>query len=150
MPFDLLLALGVGLGRVVEELGDDRLAVEPGELLGGDARAVQRLHRVHEPLEIPLALGLACRVLVDDALDHLGQPDLLDLLGEVAALEHGAALLVDHHALHVHHVVVLEDVLALDEVLLLDLLLRVLDLVREDLLIHGLVVGQLEACSMML
>ena len=32
-----------------------------------------------------------------------------------------------------------------DEVLLLDLLLRVLDLVRQDLLIHGLVVGNLEA-----
>ena len=43
------------------------------------------------------------------------------------------------------HVVVLEDVLARDEVLLLDLLLRVLDLVREDLRLHGLVVRELEA-----
>src|SRR5204862_4839565 len=37
------------------------------------------------------------------------------------------------------------DVLAGDEVLLLDLLLGVLDLVREDLRLHRLVVRQLEA-----
>ena len=45
----------------------------------------------------------------------------------------------------VHHVVVLEDVLAHDEVLLLDLLLRALDLPREDLRLHRLVVRDLEA-----
>ena len=61
------------------------------------------------------------------------------------ALEHPAALLVDDDALLVHHVVVLEDVLPRDEVLLLDLLLRVLDLPREDLRLHRLVVGDLEA-----
>ena len=66
-------------------------------------------------------------------------------LGEVLALEHRAALLVDHLPLDVHHVVVLEDVLARDEVLLLDLLLRALDLVREDLALHRLVVGEVEA-----
>ena len=60
-------------------------------------------------------------------------------------MQHAVALLVDHLALHVHHVVVLEDVLPLDEVLLLDLLLRVLDLAREDAGFHRLVVGQLEA-----
>ena len=48
-------------------------------------------------------------------------------------------------ALRVHDVVVLEDVLARDEVLLLDLLLRALDLVREDLRLHRLVVRDLEA-----
>ena len=81
---------------------------------------------------------------VDGALDHLVDPEP-DLLGEVLALEHAPALLVDHRALLVHDVVVLEDVLAHDEVLLLDLLLRVLDLVREDLRLHGLVVRHLEA-----
>ena len=60
-------------------------------------------------------------------------------------MQDAVALLVDHLPLHVHHVVVLEDVLALDEVLLLDLLLRVLDLAREDAGLHRLVVGQLEA-----
>src|SRR5262249_27070196 len=55
-----------------------------------------------------------------------------------------SALLVDHLALRVHHVVVLEDVLARDEVLLLDLLLRVLDLLREDRRLHRLVLGDLE------
>ena len=81
---------------------------------------------------------------VDEALDDLVDP-ALDLLGEVVALEHAAALLVDDLALHVHDVVVLEDVLAHDEVLLLDLLLGVLDLLREDLRLHGLVVRELEA-----
>jgi len=55
------------------------------------------------------------------------------------------SLLVDHLPLHIHHVVVLEDVLAGDEVLLLDLLLRVLDLAREDAGLHRLIVGELEA-----
>ena len=59
-------------------------------------------------------------------------------------MQDAVALLVDHLALHIHHVVVLEDVLAGDEVLLLDLLLRVLDLAREDAGLHRLVVGQLE------
>ncbi len=68
-----------------------------------------------------------------------------DLAGEVVALEHAAPLLVDHHALRVHDVVVLEDVLTRDEVLLLDLLLGALDLPGEDLRLHGLVVGDLEA-----
>jgi len=61
------------------------------------------------------------------------------------ALEHLTPLLVDDRALQVHDVVVLEDVLPGDEVLLLDLLLRVLDLPREDARLHRLVVGHLEA-----
>ncbi len=76
--------------------------------------------------------------------DQLVHP-AADLLREVGALEDAPALLVDDHALDVHDVVVLEDVLARDEVLLLDLLLGVLDLLREDSLLHGLVVGELEA-----
>ena len=66
-------------------------------------------------------------------------------LREVLAFEHATALLVDHEPLRVHDVVVLEDVLARDEVLLLDLLLRVLDLLREDPGLHRLIVGDLEA-----
>ena len=81
---------------------------------------------------------------VDRQLDSLADP-LAHLVGEVLALEHAPALLVDDHALRVHDVVVLEDVLARDEVLLLDLLLGVLDLVREDLRLHRLVVRNLEA-----
>ena len=59
-------------------------------------------------------------------------------------MQHAVALLVDHLPLDVHHVVVLQDVLPGDEVLLLDLLLRVLDLAREDAGLHRLVVRQLE------
>src|SRR5215213_3764199 len=61
------------------------------------------------------------------------------------AVENPPPLLIDLLALDVHHVVVLEDVLARDEVLLLDLLLCTLDLVREDLRLHRLVLGELEA-----
>src|SRR6185312_2086438 len=93
----------------------------------------------------PLLGKLAHGVLVRDGLDDVGQPDLADLLAEVDAVEHPASLLVDHLALDVHHVVVLEDVLARDEVLLLDLLLRVLDLLREDRGLHRLLVRELEA-----
>src|SRR5262249_39779775 len=59
-------------------------------------------------------------------------------------LEHLPTLRVDDGALLVEHVVVLEDVLAHDEVLLLDLLLRVLDLAREDRGLHRLVLLDLE------
>ena len=81
---------------------------------------------------------------MDGVLDHLVDPEL-DLLGQVLALEHLAALLVDPLAVPVEDVVVLEDVLAHDEVLLLDLLLRALDLAGEDLRLHRLVVRDLEA-----
>ena len=84
-------------------------------------------------------------VVGDDVRDHFGEPLLAEILRQVGAVQHAVALLVDHLPLHVHHVVVLEDVLALDEVLLLDLLLRVLDLAREDAGFHRLVVRQLEA-----
>jgi len=73
---------------------------------------------------------------------YFGDPDMAE---EVGALEDVTPLLVDDHALDVHDVVVLEDVLARDEVLFLDLLLGVLDLLREDRSLHGLVVGELEA-----
>ena len=94
---DLLLALGVGVERVVEELLDDRIAVEPlAQLVGGDARPVERAPSRDEAVEIPL-LGISSRgVLGDGARDHLGNPLLAELLGEVLALEHAAALLVDH------------------------------------------------------
>ena len=84
------------------------------------------------------------RELEDGRLDELVDPRA-HLVRHVLALEHLPALLVDATAVPVHHVVVLEDVLAHDEVLLLDLLLRALDLAREELRLHRLVVRDLEA-----
>src|SRR4051794_17843108 len=144
-----LLLLDVGVARVLLELVDDRRAVEAdlfAQFLGRD-RVVGRvdvLHRLAERVEIPLLRVFALGVVRDDPLDHLVDP-AADLLRQVLSLEDAAALVVDDRALLVHDVVVLEDVLAHDEVLLLDLLLRVLDLVREDLRLHGLVVRHLEA-----
>src|SRR5581483_6306961 len=127
---ELLLAFGIRVEGVLDELFHDRVALEPAELLDGDAGAVERLHRLHETAEIPLVVRLVGGVLGDDVRDHLGDPPLLHELGEILAVQ---------------HVVVLEDVLARDEVLLLDLLLGVLDLAREDPRLHRLVLGELEA-----
>ena len=121
-----------------------RTSISSRSSVGGDVRVVERLHPRHEALEIPLLRVLGVGELRHRRLDGLADP-LAHLVGEVLALEHASALLVDDHALRVHDVVVLEDVLARDEVLLLDLLLGVLDLLREDRGLHGLVVRDLEA-----
>src|SRR5436305_982371 len=138
---------GVGVARVVLELFDQHFARDGVEILtelvDRDLRVVQRGHRLHVRLEVPLLGLLLLGELVDRRDDRLVDP-FTHLLGHVLALEHLTPLLVDHLALAVHDVVVLEDVLARDEVLLLDLLLRVLDLVREDLRLHRLVLGDLE------
>ena len=109
-----------------------------------DVAPVERAHLRHEPGEIPLLRAVGVGELRDVRADDLLDP-LADLAREVVAVEDVLALLVDDHALRVHHVVVLEDVLARDEVLLLDLLLRALDLTREDRRLHRLVVRDLEA-----
>src|SRR4051794_27869974 len=141
-----LLALLVLVHGVVDELVDELVPVEPdlvAQLVGRDVGAVEVLHREHERVDVPLLGVLRREELVDRPLDHLRNP-LAHVLRQVVAFQHAAPLLVDHHALRVHDVVVLEDVLAHDEVLLLDLLLRSLDLVREDLRLHRLVVRELE------
>src|SRR5215216_976564 len=142
---ELLLLRFVRVARVVLELADQLgLRHAEVELDGLDAGVVEVGHLLEEAVDVPFLLVLGGRVLHDDALDQLVDP-VADVLREVLALENASALLVDHLALDVHDVVVLEDVLARDEVLLLDLLLGILDLVREDLALHRLVVGQVEA-----
>ncbi len=81
--------------------------------------------------------GGAVDVGRDDVGDHV-----LDLLAQVLALQHPAALGVDHLALLVHHLVVLEDVLADLHVLLLDLRLSALDRPGDHLVLDRHVVGQ--------
>src|SRR5581483_7468609 len=138
-----VLVAGVGL-----ELLDQRLARDRAEILAQlgrrDLGLVELGHRLGERLEIPVLRVLLRGEDVDGVLDDVVDPDA-DLLGEVLALEHLAALLVDPLAVPVEDVVVLEDVLAHDEVLLLDLLLRTLDLPGEDLRLHRLVLRDLEA-----
>ena len=144
---ELLLLRRVLVARVGLELLDQRLAAHLpqvlAQLLRRDLRLVERGHRAGQRLDVPLLGVLLGRVQVDRLLDDLVDPEP-HLVGHVLALEHLAALLVDPAAVAVHHVVVLEDVLAHDEVLLLDLLLRVLDLAREDARLHRLVVRHLE------
>src|SRR6185503_15849695 len=142
------LPLRIRVERVTDELVDEGLAALDVDLLAElrdrDVGAVERLHLRDESGDVPLLGRLGVRELA-----HVRRDDLLDpapnLVRQVVSLEHAAALVVDDHALRVHHVVVLEDVLARDEVLLLDLLLRVLDLTREDRRLHRLVVRDLEA-----
>jgi hypothetical protein len=89
----------------------------------GDRHRVELLERGPELVEVPVlgvALGgRASRRSGDDVVDHV-----LDLLVQVLALEHLAALGVDDLRCLVQHLVVLEDVLADLEVLRLDLGLR--------------------------
>ena len=103
---------------------------------------VELLERGPQRLEVPLlreALGGADDVALDDVVDHAA-----DLLVQVGALEHLAALAVDDLALAVHHVVVLEDVLAGLEVLRLDLALRGGDRAGDPLVLDRHVVGDLQ------
>ena len=146
---ELLLLGGVDVAGVLGELLDEglaRLDVDAllDELVERDVGAVQVGHRLHEPVDVPVLGVLALGVLATTRSIDLVDP-AAHVLGEVEPLEHGAPLLVDDLPLDVQNVVVLEDVLAHHEVLLLDALLGVLDLVREDLRLHRLVVRQLEA-----
>ena len=103
---------------------------------------VELLERGPERVEVPLlgeALGRADDVALDDVVDHRA-----DLLVQVGALEHRAALAVDDLALAVHHVVVLQDVLAGLEVLRLDLALGGGDRAGDPLVLDRHVVGDLE------
>ncbi len=123
---DLGLATVVRRLDVLLEVRDQRLAAQPGataggrlDALGGQAARVELPERGEELVEVPVlgvALGRAGDVAGDDVVDEGA-----DLLLEVGALEHPAALAVDDLALAAHHVVVLEDVLAGLEVLRLDL-----------------------------
>src|SRR5581483_9654086 len=149
---ELRLLGRIDVARFLLEVLDERIARDVGEILaqlGGRDRLLLRLlvelvHRVDETVEIPLLRVRLLRELEHRRLDELVDPRH-HLLGHVLALEHLPPLLVDARAVAVHHVVVLEDVLAHDEVLLLDLLLRALDLPRQELVLHRLVLGDLEA-----
>ena len=131
---ELLLALVVGVHRVVVEvvlelLAVDRLRRQRGDL---DADRPDLAQLRLQLAQVPVLEQVAGGVLVDQALDHA-----LELvaggLGDVAAFEDLAAVFVDDAALLVHHVVVLEHAFADQEVLLLDLLLGVLDGFRQHL-----------------
>ena len=101
-----------------------------------------RPHRGPQRVEVPLlreALGRGGDVGGDGVVDHRA-----DLVVQVGALEHRAALAVDDLALAAHHVVVLEDVLAGLEVHRLDLRLRGLDRLGHRLVLDRDVVGDLE------
>ena len=73
-----------------------------------DRRRVKiSLDAAQQPVEVPVLDEVARRVLLDQALDHVG--DLLaGGVAHVAALEHLVAVAVDDLALLVQHVVVLE------------------------------------------
>src|SRR6266540_3569496 len=147
-PELLLLLLVLDLSRVLQLLEDRIARAEIDALLAELAErhvgAREIADRLQQRFEVPFLRVFGLQVRVDRVFDHLVDP-ALHFLRHVLAFEDAAALRVDHLALRVHDVVVLKDVLAHDEVLLLDLLLRVLDLAREDRRLHRLVVGHLEA-----
>ena len=71
------------------------------------SRPAQRLHLLHERVEVPLLRELSFGGVGHSGLDHLADP-LAHVIGEILTVEHAATLLVDDGALRVHHVVVLE------------------------------------------
>ena len=115
------------------------------QLLDREVRVGERAESPARAVEVPVVRELALGVQRDEPLDHARRSRTLISSDRSSPSSTCAALRVDHLALRVHDVVVLEDVLPRDEVLLLDLLLRVLDLLREEARLHRLVVGDLEA-----
>ena len=124
-PLQLAHHLGahLGLAPVVRRLGvlgevlDEHLAGEPGTAAGlrldpleREAEGVQLAQRGPERVEVPLLGEVSGRA--HDVAGHDVVDEGADLLLQVGALEHPAALAVDDLALAVHHVVVLQDVLA--------------------------------------
>src|SRR4051794_22940142 len=145
---EVLLAARVQRDRLLGEVVDELVAVELVAIEVAEVDGVDVAERHPQTVDVPLLDVVADEVLVDDALDDLG--DLLArLVAHVATLEDLVAVLVDDPALLVHHVVVLEDALTDQEVLLLDLALGLLDLLGEDpgldRLLVAVVVGGAEA-----
>ena len=140
------LAVVVALLGELLEAFLELVAAHRGELflLEAALRRVDLLRVLDEPIELPLLrVELRVRVLVhlraDDVLDHAH-----DVLAQVLAEEDLAALAVHDLALLVHDVIVLEDVLADVEVARLDLLLRVLDRVRDELVLDRFILVHAE------
>ena len=142
---DLLLALvrgrGVGDNAVDQCLGVDLLG--GAEISGRERHRIDRTQAHEHAVDVPVVLCIALRVQLDDALDRLVDP-LAHEVGDVGALEHFAALVVDDLALLVQHVVVLEDVLADLEVVFLDASLSAFDLARQELVLDWLALGRSE------
>ena len=135
------LALVVALERDALERLLEAVAAHLRELLLLEfaLRRVDLLGVLDEAVERPfLRVELLVRVLIhlrlDNVVDHRE-----DVVLEVLAHEDFAALAVHDLTLLIHDVVVLEDVLADVEIARLDLLLRVLDGIRDDLVLDGLV-----------
>ena len=94
------------------------------------------------------AFGQIVRILRRDVADRLGDRvahHALDVLSDILAVEHLAALLINKVALHVHHVVKLERALSRLEVAALDGLLRLLERAGEHFVLDGRVLIDAEA-----
>ena len=126
--------MGVGQQLLAQHLGADVAPATGGvlDLRDRDGHGVEGLQRRPQLVEVPVlgeAAGRGGRdVAVDDVADEVA-----DLLVQVLALEHAAAVGVDGLALAVEDVVVLQDVLADLDVAGLDLGLRALDGARDHL-----------------
>ena len=119
------------------------------ELFHRHAVAVNDLARPYKQTgERRDAFGQIVRVLRRDVADRLGDRvahHALDILSDVLAVEHLAALLINKVALHVHHVVKLERALSRLEVAALDGLLRLLERAGEHFVLDGRVLIDAEA-----
>ena len=144
----LLLALVGGDGGVEEQLRQLVLA-HGGELSGrfGD-HAAREVHTLEAAEDLAHAVLVEFTVLAGVERDRIGNAaadHAEDGILEVAAVEHLLALPVDDLALLVHHVVVFKRRLTGLEVAGLDAGLRVLDGLREHLVLDGRVLVEVHA-----
>ena len=139
---ELLLPLGIGALHERQNLLFRLLPRERGQLLVGEkpcARGEEDGLEMRHHLEEMLLVG-QLRLLTEGAGDirvHIEPHHGLDVLLQILAVEHLAALLVDDLTLDIHHVVVFQHVLSGLEVAALNGLLRVFDRAGENFGVDG-------------
>ena len=139
---ELLLPLGIGALHERQNLLFRLLPRERGQLLVGEkpcARGEEDGLEMRHHLEEMLLVS-QLRLLTEGAGDirvHIEPHHGLDVLLQILAVEHLAALLVNDLTLDIHHVVVFQHVLSGLEVAALNGLLRVLDRAGENFGVDG-------------
>ena len=132
--------VGQDVHAALVQLIGNALLRQVAQLLGGVVEVGGQAQPVHEvaaqPGKIPVVGGLAVQVVRAGIVDGLAH-HLVQLAGDVLAVQHHLALLVDDLALLVHDVVILQHLLTNCKVRRLELLLGALDGVGDELVLDG-------------
>ena len=124
---------------LVQQVGDV-LPFQVVELVGGIVEVGGQAQPVHimaaQRGKIPVIGAVAVEEVLAGIVNGLAH-HFMQLVGDVLAVQHGLALLVDDLALLVHHIVILQDLFADGEVGRLQLFLGALDGVGDELVLDG-------------